>query len=156
VPSISVRDLDGRLDERTVPEGTTAAEVFPERSTVVPRVGDVLRHLSYVLAAGDVPGAGPLDPSAPLSEPPRRGLRSTLAASANITSGAARSRPRKRSATARPLPPGSVRRSITELVSTTTVSGSPKPFMEQLVGFVGWRFFTMVDAYGRWITGRRT
>ena len=61
MPSISVRDLDGLLDERTVPEGTTAAEIFPERSTVVARVGDVLRDLSYVVADGDVLEAVPVD-----------------------------------------------------------------------------------------------
>jgi threonyl-tRNA synthetase len=61
VPSISVRDLDGHLDERTVPEGTTAAEIFPERSVVVARVGDALRDLSYVVVDGDVLEPVPVD-----------------------------------------------------------------------------------------------
>jgi threonyl-tRNA synthetase len=54
VPNISVRDLDGNLDGRTVPDGTTAAELFPDRSVVVARVGDDLRDLTYVLRDGDV------------------------------------------------------------------------------------------------------
>jgi threonyl-tRNA synthetase len=61
VPAISVRDLDGNLDERTVPEGTTAAEVFPDRSVAVARVGDLLRDLSYVVADGDVLEPVPVD-----------------------------------------------------------------------------------------------
>lgn len=61
MPTISVRDLDGHLDERTVPEGTTAAEIFPERSTVVARVGDALRDLSYVVVDGDVLEPVPVD-----------------------------------------------------------------------------------------------
>jgi threonyl-tRNA synthetase len=54
VPNISVRDLDGNLDGRTVPDGTTAAELFPDRSVVVARVGDDLRDLTYVVRDGDV------------------------------------------------------------------------------------------------------
>jgi threonyl-tRNA synthetase len=53
VPQITVH-ADGSHDERTVPEGTTAAELFPDRSVVVARVGDELKDLSYVVADGDV------------------------------------------------------------------------------------------------------
>jgi threonyl-tRNA synthetase len=74
VPSISVRDLDGNLDERTVPEGTTAAELFPDRSIVVARVGDQLRDLSYAVADGDV-----LEPVAVDSEDGRAVLRHSTA-----------------------------------------------------------------------------
>jgi threonyl-tRNA synthetase len=74
VPSISVRDLDGNLDERTVPEGTTAAELFPDRSIVVARVGDQLRDLSYAVADGDV-----LEPVAVDSEDGRSVLRHSTA-----------------------------------------------------------------------------
>ncbi|MFN8167239.1 MAG: threonine--tRNA ligase [Candidatus Nanopelagicales bacterium] len=61
MPTISVRDLDGNLDERAVPDGTTAGEVFPDRSIVVARVGDQLRDLSYVVADGDVLEPVPVD-----------------------------------------------------------------------------------------------
>ena len=51
---ITVRPLDGDLEDRTVDGGTTAAELFPDRSVVVVRVGGELRDLSYVIAEGDV------------------------------------------------------------------------------------------------------
>ncbi len=54
MPQISVRDLDGNLDERSVPEGTTVAEIFPDRSVVVARLGDSLVDLARVVADGDV------------------------------------------------------------------------------------------------------
>jgi len=54
VPRITVRPLDGDLEDRTVDGGTTAAELFPDRSVVVVRVGGELRDLSYVIAEGDV------------------------------------------------------------------------------------------------------
>ena len=53
MPSISVRQPDGSLDERTVPEGTTAAELFPDRSVVVARVAGQLKDLTYALRDGD-------------------------------------------------------------------------------------------------------
>ena len=74
MPSISVRDLDGNLDERTVPEGATAAELFPDRSIVVARVGDQLRDLSYAVVDGDV-----LEPVAVDSEDGRAVLRHSTA-----------------------------------------------------------------------------
>jgi threonyl-tRNA synthetase len=61
VPQITVRDLDGTLDMRSVPEGTTAGEVFPDRSVVVARLGDELVDLSRVLADGDVIEPVPVD-----------------------------------------------------------------------------------------------
>ncbi len=61
MPQITVRDLDGKLDERIVPDGTTAAEVFPDRSVVVVRVGDDLKDLSHVVADGDVLEPVPVD-----------------------------------------------------------------------------------------------
>ncbi|MEI8057851.1 MAG: threonine--tRNA ligase [Actinomycetes bacterium] len=54
MPRITVRPLDGDLEDRTVDGGTTAAELFPDRSVVVVRVGGELRDLSYVIAEGDV------------------------------------------------------------------------------------------------------
>jgi len=61
VPQITVHALDGSHDVRTVPDGTTAAEVFPDRSVVVARVGDELKDLSYVVADGDVLEPVPVD-----------------------------------------------------------------------------------------------
>ena len=58
--SINVLDPDGGLDPREVPEGTTAAEIFPERSIVVARVNGTLRDLSYVPVEGDVLEAVPV------------------------------------------------------------------------------------------------
>jgi threonyl-tRNA synthetase len=53
VPAITVLHPDGSREERTVPEGTTAAEVFPERSVVVARLRGDLVDLSRVVADGD-------------------------------------------------------------------------------------------------------
>jgi threonyl-tRNA synthetase len=53
VPQITVRQPDGSLEERTVADGTTAAEIFPDRSVVVARVGGTLRDLSHVVSDGD-------------------------------------------------------------------------------------------------------
>ncbi|MFN8147485.1 MAG: hypothetical protein U0R76_08455 [Candidatus Nanopelagicales bacterium] len=50
---ITVRQPDGSLDERTVPEGATAAEVFPDRSVVVARLAGQLKDLTYVVQDGD-------------------------------------------------------------------------------------------------------
>ena len=61
MPQITVHALDGSHDVRTVPDGTTAAEVFPDRSVVVARVGDELKDLSYVVADGDVLEPVPVD-----------------------------------------------------------------------------------------------
>jgi threonyl-tRNA synthetase len=61
VPQISVRQPDGSLEERSVPDGTSAAELFPDRSVVVARVGEDLTDLSYVVSEGDVLEAVPVD-----------------------------------------------------------------------------------------------
>ncbi|MFN8156759.1 MAG: threonine--tRNA ligase [Candidatus Nanopelagicales bacterium] len=53
MPQITVRQPDGSLDERTVPEGATAAEVFPDRAVVVARLGGQLKDLTYVVQDGD-------------------------------------------------------------------------------------------------------
>ncbi len=53
MPQISVRQPDGTLEERTVADGTTAAEVLPDRSVVVARVKGELKDLAYVVAEGD-------------------------------------------------------------------------------------------------------
>ncbi len=74
MPSISVRQPDGSLDERTVPEGTTAAEVFPDRSVVVARLDGALKDLAYVVREGDV-----LEPVTIDSEDGRSVLRHSTA-----------------------------------------------------------------------------
>jgi threonyl-tRNA synthetase len=61
VPQISVVQPDGTLEQRTVADGTTAAEVFPDRSVVVARVKGELRDLSYVVGDGDELEAVPVD-----------------------------------------------------------------------------------------------
>jgi threonyl-tRNA synthetase len=61
VPQISVVQPDGTLEQRTVVEGTTAAELFPDRSIVVARVAGELKDLSYVLSDGDALEAVPVD-----------------------------------------------------------------------------------------------
>ncbi len=53
MPQITVRQLDGSLEERTVPDGTTAAEIYADRSVVVARVGGELRDLTYAVSDGD-------------------------------------------------------------------------------------------------------
>ncbi len=53
MPQITVRLPDGSLEERAVADGTTAAEVFPDRSIVVTRLKGELRDLSYVVSDGD-------------------------------------------------------------------------------------------------------
>ena len=54
MPTLTVSNLDGTLDERTVPDGTTAAEIFPERHIVVARLAGELKDLSSVVKDGDV------------------------------------------------------------------------------------------------------
>ena len=61
MPQISVVQPDGTLEQRTVADGTTAAEVFPDRSVVVARVNGELKDLSYVVAEGDELEAVPVD-----------------------------------------------------------------------------------------------
>jgi threonyl-tRNA synthetase len=61
VPQISVVQPDGTLEQRTVADGTTAAELFPDRSIVVARVGGELKDLSYVVSDGDALEAVPVD-----------------------------------------------------------------------------------------------
>jgi threonyl-tRNA synthetase len=53
VPQISVRQPDGTLEERTVADGTTAAELFPDRTVVVARVRGELKDLAYAVCEGD-------------------------------------------------------------------------------------------------------
>jgi len=74
VPQISVRQPDGSLEERTVALGATAAELFPDRSVVVARVGHELRDLAYVLAEGGV-----LEPVAADTDDGRSVLRHSTA-----------------------------------------------------------------------------
>jgi threonyl-tRNA synthetase len=61
VPQISVVQPDGTLEQRTVADGTTAAELFPDRSIVVARVGGELKDLSYIVSEGDALEAVPVD-----------------------------------------------------------------------------------------------
>jgi threonyl-tRNA synthetase len=61
VPQISVVQPDGASEERTVADGTTAAEVFPDRTVVVTRIKGELKDLSYVVSDGDVLEAVPVD-----------------------------------------------------------------------------------------------
>ena len=74
MPQISVRQTDGSLDERTVPDGTTAAEVFTDRSIVVARVAGMLTDLSRIVQDGDV-----LEPVAVDTEDGRSVLRHSTA-----------------------------------------------------------------------------
>ena len=74
MPQISVRQPDGSLEERTVAVGATAAELFPDRSVVVARVGGELKDLSYVVAEGDV-----LEPVAADTDDGRSVLRHSTA-----------------------------------------------------------------------------
>ena len=74
MPQISVRQPDGSLEERTVALGATAAELFPDRSVVVARVGHELRDLAYVLAEGGV-----LEPVAADTDDGRSVLRHSTA-----------------------------------------------------------------------------
>jgi threonyl-tRNA synthetase len=74
VPSIIVSHPDGTREERTVPDGATAAEVFPERSVVVARLRGDLVDLSRVVADGDE-----LEPVAVDSEDGRAVLRHSTA-----------------------------------------------------------------------------
>ena len=74
MPQITVRDQDGNLEERSVPDGSTAAELFPDRSVVVARVSGELKDLSYVVAQGDT-----LEPVAVDSEDGRSVLRHSTA-----------------------------------------------------------------------------
>ncbi|MSV42246.1 MAG: threonine--tRNA ligase [Actinobacteria bacterium] len=71
---MTVRDQDGNLEERSVPDGSTAAELFPDRSVVVARVSGELKDLSYVVAQGDT-----LEPVAVDSEDGRSVLRHSTA-----------------------------------------------------------------------------
>ncbi|MBI1376394.1 MAG: threonine--tRNA ligase [Frankiales bacterium] len=61
MPQITVRQPDGSLEERVVADGTTAADLFPDRSVVVARVGGELRDLSYAVRDGDEVEAVPAD-----------------------------------------------------------------------------------------------
>jgi threonyl-tRNA synthetase len=53
VPSIHVLNADGVSEEREMPEGSTAADLFTDRSIVVARIGGELRDLATLLADGD-------------------------------------------------------------------------------------------------------
>ncbi len=61
MPQISLVQPDGTLEQRTVADGTTAAELFPDRSIVVARVAGELKDLSYVVSEGDTLEAVPVD-----------------------------------------------------------------------------------------------
>jgi len=74
VPQITVRDLEGRDELRDVPEGTTAGEVFTDRSVVVARVDGQLKDLSTILSGGEV-----LEPVPVESEDGRAVLRHSTA-----------------------------------------------------------------------------
>ena len=74
MPQITVRQPDGSLEERTVADGTTAAELFPDRSVVVARVAGELKDLAYVVADGDS-----LEPVAVDTEDGRSVLRHSTA-----------------------------------------------------------------------------
>jgi len=74
VPHITVRQPDGSLEERTVADGTTAAELFPDRSVVVARVAGELKDLSYAVSEGDT-----LEPVAADTEDGRSVLRHSTA-----------------------------------------------------------------------------
>ena len=53
MPSIHVLNADGVSEEREMPEGSTAADLFTDRSIVVARIGGELRDLATPLADGD-------------------------------------------------------------------------------------------------------
>ena len=74
MPQITVRQPDGSLEERTVADGTTAAELFPDRSVVVARVAGELKDLSYAVSEGDT-----LEPVAADTEDGRSVLRHSTA-----------------------------------------------------------------------------
>ncbi len=52
--SVTVRVSPDVTETRSAPQGTTAAELFPDRAVVVARVGEELRDLSYMVRDGDV------------------------------------------------------------------------------------------------------
>ena len=54
MPSIHVLNAESMSEEREVPSGSTAAELFTDRSIVVARIGGQLRDLATVLNDGDV------------------------------------------------------------------------------------------------------
>jgi threonyl-tRNA synthetase len=74
VPEISLLQPDGSLEKRSVPEGTTAAELFPDRAVVVARLQGQLKDLSYVVHDGDE-----LEPVANDSEDGRAVVRHSTA-----------------------------------------------------------------------------
>jgi threonyl-tRNA synthetase len=61
VPQITVRDIEGHEELREVPEGSTAGEVFTDRSVVVARVDGQLRDLAYIVSGGEVLEPVPVD-----------------------------------------------------------------------------------------------
>ena len=61
MPQITVRDIEGHEELREVPEGTTAGEVFTDRSVVVARVDGQLRDLAYIVSGGEVLEPVPVD-----------------------------------------------------------------------------------------------
>ncbi|HEY5137543.1 MAG TPA: threonine--tRNA ligase [Candidatus Nanopelagicales bacterium] len=74
MPQITVRQPDGSLEERTVADGTTGAQLFPDRSVVVARVAGELKDLSYAVSEGDT-----LEPVAADTEDGRSVLRHSTA-----------------------------------------------------------------------------
>ncbi|MGE3810185.1 MAG: threonine--tRNA ligase [Candidatus Nanopelagicales bacterium] len=61
MPQITVRDIEGHEELREVPEGSTAGEVFTDRSVVVARVDGQLRDLAYIVSGGEVLEPVPVD-----------------------------------------------------------------------------------------------
>ena len=53
MPQITVRQLDGTRAEQVVPDGTTAAQLYTDRSVIVVRVGGQLRDLACAVVEGD-------------------------------------------------------------------------------------------------------
>ena len=53
MPNIHVLNAEGMSEEREVPQGSTAADLFTDRSIVVARIGGELRDLATLLADGD-------------------------------------------------------------------------------------------------------
>jgi threonyl-tRNA synthetase len=51
---VTVVDSDGVREDRTVPDGTSAAELFQDRAVVVARVDGKLTDLAHVLVGGEV------------------------------------------------------------------------------------------------------
>jgi threonyl-tRNA synthetase len=51
--TVSVRAADGSTQTRSVPAGSSAADLFTDRTVLVARIGDQLKDLSHLLQDGD-------------------------------------------------------------------------------------------------------